>query len=134
MNRKKMSVVCAAVTLCAPLTFALDSHAGEVLPEYAQCNGNSTSGGCWGTLDGFRNSSDPNAQAEFQMVATSTGFTWSYFTAQIQGVYYSCTPNAALTAVGPSVLNADGAFLIEWANGECNYLVLANSSSYHNSR
>lgn len=118
-------VVTGLVSLC-PAT----SHAG-LNADWASCHRNQDgSGGCQGTLDGFRTHADPNAQANFH---ASDYYPASYFSAYLDGQNYFCAAYnntyPRVSAFWQNAMTAHGFFAIYWDTaGNCSYLSVANVS------
>ena len=88
------------------------------------------SGYCYGTMRGFRMSTDPNASANFQITSNGgAGFQANWG----GGKPMTCTAPAGspVAALWPIAMSNEGYFQINWsAAGECNYLVIGNGSAY----
>jgi hypothetical protein len=131
----KRSLAFAAVALALSLPSVKEANAGLFMPTLIHsCTTYSDgSGYCIGTLDGFRNyNGDSSSYAYFKF---NVG-TWTNrgFTAQWQGVSYSC--NASST-VYPDVYNAwphgdigmSTWFEVDWDSSKnCKFLMLTASS------
>jgi hypothetical protein len=113
----------AVLAAAAVAAVSSDSQAGASWNATNGCAQFGTAGGsCWGTGTWFRNSSDPNAFETFTINnAASNGST--YFSAQLNGHYYSCSSNAPWAyQVWPAIIASapKGYFYVSWdANGNC---------------
>jgi hypothetical protein len=130
----KLSTAKKGVVIAAVLGGALSASVAEAgyKTEYASCYKNAdNSGGCYGTLLGFRNAAG-TSWASFYRVTAET-YSYYSFSGSLNNQYYSCTPNAQLAAMWHDFMTARGRIQIEWnASGQCTYGIVDNSSSYSN--
>lgn len=123
---KKLSW-CAALALLAvvPSQAQAGYKAESSLGCYKRADG---SGYCFGSFLGYRNHSDPNAY----MVLTEGSGGYRFFQAQLNGSYYSCTPDSATGAFWSDAVSAKYVD-VEWnSSGVCNYVLVSSGSLYGN--
>ena len=94
------------------------------------------SGGCYGTLLGFRNSTGSSSNyARFYKNTSASRSFYAYYTSSTTTAptSYTCTPDATVSTIWDKAIRARGYFNIQWnASGSCTYLYLANGSQYTN--
>lgn len=122
---KKLSLCAALAMLTAVPT---EAQAGYKAESSYGCHKNSDgSGFCYGSFIAFRNSPDPQA---YMGVAETGGYKW--FQAQLNGAYYTCTPDAATGAFWGDAISAKYVEMDWNAAGICNYTIVKSYSSYGN--
>jgi hypothetical protein len=133
VRRIRLTLIAAATAL--PVVLAtLTSDAGSQQAGSSYCMKFSADAGgyCYGTMEGFRSSSDSTAYAQFQtMVASST--LSPGFGAEYGGQYYYCVPptTGAWASAWPSTSSLRGYFFIEFdGSGNCTVLETFNGSEY----
>jgi hypothetical protein len=137
MNVRLRKSLIAAATAAPLLLASLASDAGSQSGGSAYCAKFSAGGGyCYGTMQGFRTSSDATAYAMFESMAQS-GTTSPSFQAEYGGQYFYCIPptsgvnQAVMAATWPQTMALRGWFWVEWdANGYCNSVEFLNGSQY----
>ena len=122
---KKLSLCAALAMLAAVPTQAQAGYKAESsLGCYKRGDG---SGYCYGSFIGFRNNADANA---YMVVSEMSGYKW--FQAQLNGAYYSCTPDATTAAFWGDAVSAKY-IDVEWsASGVCNSMIVSSGSLYGN--
>ncbi|MCY1020082.1 hypothetical protein [Pyxidicoccus sp. MSG2] len=121
-------VVSLAALVAAPAALA------GYKTESAYCYKNTdNSGGCYGSLLGFRNHSGSNTYAYFTQYYSGSKYFNAAYTSGTTTTYFSCTPNAATAVQWPKAMNHQGYFTVYWdASGACYSLYLNNGSQYSN--
>ncbi|QSQ25972.1 hypothetical protein JY651_14040 [Pyxidicoccus parkwayensis] len=121
-------VVSLAALAAAPV--ALAGYKAESAYCYKNTDG---SGGCYGSLLGFRNHAGANTYAYFVQYYSGVKYFYANYTSGTTTTYFSCTPNTATGAQWTKALNHSGYFSVYWdASGMCNSLYLYNGSQYAN--
>jgi hypothetical protein len=128
MGHRIVASVAAAV-VASSVYVASDADAGGQNGPTEYCS----TGVCYGTMGGFRNSSNAGDYAYFQ--ATGGGGAYGNFYASYAGSYYSCylPTGSPLISSFPETLSPMGFFWIAWnSSGQCTSFYLVNSSLYTN--
>ena len=116
-----------AAALVAIVAHSAQVDAGATFST-AYCGGTSTSGSCYGTFAGFRNSPDPTAVVNFSTDIAGGALT---FYATFGGAQYTCVMPSSFTTMRDSAIAANGYFYVSWSLGTCGRLMFINSSSMY---
>jgi hypothetical protein len=128
-NRTWTKLGLAAIVAAVGVADASTSEAGESYTPYFGCGTFPNDTYCYGTLEAVRQSSDPNAMANFW--SNDNGLV-AGFDASLNGVQYSCafaspSPIEVQTLIGgPNNIE----FLVSWTSSGTCYLQL-NALSYY---
>jgi hypothetical protein len=128
VHRRIVGALLGALSLAGILAFTTPLNAGSTYSS-AYCGGNYTSGSCYGTFDGWRNSPDPTARFQFTTDVTSTTMQ---FYAIYNNTMYTCTmpTSAGYSGMRDQSISARGYFYVNWSLGNCSNVQFANGSAY----
>lgn len=124
--KKGLLGLLAAMTLAGGV-----AHAGQVY-DSAYCYKNAdSSGGCYGTFAGFRDTTNANDYAEFYSPYNGNG-GGIYFYGSLANVGYSCTVNISTTPswLLPTAMIGHSYFSVAWdKNANCTSTSFINTST-----
>jgi hypothetical protein len=132
MIRNVRNALLACVVVSVPILLVAESSmAGTQWPDSASCYASSSGGSCSGTLVGFRNSTDPNAEAYFTVYSTGSTISGAFGGMTTAGGGGYCYAPAAMVPLVQEAINHRGYFSVTWNSaGTCTEIYLEQGSFY----
>jgi hypothetical protein len=132
MIRNARNTILAGVVVSVPILLVAESSmAGTQWPDTATCYASSSGGSCYGTLEGFRTSSDANALAYFTTWSNGGAITGTFGGSTTAGGGGYCYAPAAMLPLVQEAMNHRGYFSVTWNSaGTCTQIELEQGSFY----